>query len=146
MCTTAAQPVATQQEYYQQAVDIAGTQSSAAASGSAQQWLPLGIFGLILQGQQTPQMVFQLAVDKAGAIRGNYYDQVLDTSVPVTGAVDKKDERAAWMVGDNKQLVVETGLYNLTQNSSTALVHSGPDQTQQYVLVRMKKPEDSGSQ
>ena len=75
------------------------------------------------EGQKSPEMVFQLAVDKAGAIKGNYYDQVTDTTAPVTGAVDKKDQRAAWHVGSNKDLVIETGLYNLTQNHSTALVH-----------------------
>ncbi len=137
------QPIATPQEYYQQADTIAASQSSAVAAGAKQaaQWLPLGVFGLIAEGQKTPAMIFQLAVDKAGAIRGNYYDQVLDTTVPVTGAVDKKDQRVAWRVGKNKQLVVETGLYNLTKNSSTALVHNGPDQTQQYVLVRLKQPK-----
>ena len=46
---------------------------------------------------------------------------------------------AAWNVSGNQNLVVETGLYNLTQDESTALVHNGPDQTQQEVLVRMKK-------
>jgi hypothetical protein len=151
------QPVATEQQYYQQAAAIAASQPSTAgsdastASGSAAelgqdpQWLPLGVFGLIAAGQKTPAMVFQLAVDKAGAIRGNYYDQVTDTSVPVTGAVDKKDQRAAWRVGANKNMVIETGLYNLTQNHSTALVHNGPDQTRQYVLVRMKPADPSAA-
>ena len=138
------EPVATEQEYYQQAADIAGSQSTPAA-GTKQQWLPLGVFGLVAEGQKTPDMVFQLAIDKAGAIRGNYYDQILDTTIPVSGAVDEKNQRAAWTIGKNKKLVVETGLYNLTQDSSTALVHFGPDRTQQYVLVRMKQPEKSGN-
>ncbi len=141
-----AEPVATEQEYYQQATDIAGSQSAPAAGGAKQQWLPLGVFGLVAEGQKTPDMVFQLAIDKAGAIRGNYYDQILDTTIPVSGAVDEKNQRAAWTIGKNKKLVVETGLYNLTQDSSTALVHYGPDRTQQYVLVRMKQPEKSGKQ
>jgi hypothetical protein len=38
--------------------------------------------------------------------------------------------------------VVETGLYNLTQNESTALVHFGPDQTEQDLLVRIKQPAE----
>ena len=143
------QPVETQQQYYQQAVNLAGSDASVAASnttaaagsGTEAQWLPLGVFGLMAEGQQTPEMVFQLAIDKAGAIRGNYYDQVSDATAPVTGALDKKDQRVAWRVGANKNLVIETGLYNLTQDHSTALVHYGPDQTQQYVLVRIKQPD-----
>ena len=143
------QPVETQQQYYQQAVDLAASQANVASSsttaatdsGTATQWLPLGVFGLMAEGQQTPEMVFQLAIDKAGAIRGNYYDQVSDATAPVTGALDKKDQRVAWHVGANKNLVIETGLYNLTQDHSTALVHYGPDRTQQYVLVRIKQPD-----
>jgi hypothetical protein len=141
------QPAATQQQYYQEAAAIAGSQpgaagpgATAAGSGHDAQWLPMGVFGLVAAGQKTPAMIFQLAVDKAGTIRGNYFDQVSDTTVPVAGAIDKKEQRAAWRVGNNKKLVIETGLYNLTQDQSTALVHDGPDQTQQYVLVRMKQP------
>ena len=48
------QPVATQQEYYQQAVDIADSQSTSAAGGGAPKWLPLGVFGLIAEGQKSP--------------------------------------------------------------------------------------------
>ena len=73
------QPMGTQQQYYQGAANLAGP-SPGANSGQQPQWLPLGVFGLIGQGQQTPEMVFQLALDKAGAIRGNYYDQVADTT------------------------------------------------------------------
>ena len=43
-------------------------------------------------------------------------------------------------MGANKSLVIETGLYNLTQDRSTALVHFDPDRTQQFVLVRFKQP------
>lgn len=146
------QPVETQQQYYQQALGLAGASASPTPSvantepNTDAQWLPLGVFGLMAEGQGTPTMVFQLAIDKAGAIRGNYYDQVSDNTVPVTGTLNKTDQRVAWRVGSNKNLVIETGLYNLTQDHSTALVHYGPDQTQQYVLVRMKQPEGQGDQ
>ena len=138
------QPVSTAQQYYQGAVTLADSNtatqsvSSASQSGSTQ-WLPLGVFGLMADGQKSPEMVFQLAVDKAGAIAGNYYDEIADTTAPVSGAVDKKNQRVAWHVGSNKNLVIETGLYNLTLDQSTALVHYGPDRCQQYVLVRVKK-------
>ena len=96
--------------------------------------------------QKTPSMVFQLTLNKSGVIRGNYYDQASQTNLPVQGAVDKKLQRAAWSVEGNKSLVVETGLYNLTKDESTALVHEGPDKTQQEVLVRMKLPQQDPSQ
>jgi hypothetical protein len=87
-------------------------------------------------------MVFQLAVDKNGTIRGNYYDQVTQTNLPVTGAVNKQSQRVAWKVAAGQGIVVETGLNNLTQNESTALVHFGPDRTEQDLLVRVKEPAE----
>ena len=90
-------------------------------------------------------MVFQLAVNKKGVIRGNYYDQVTQTNLPVTGAVDKQSQRVAWKVATGQGLVVETGLYNLTQDESSALVHYGADRTEQDLLVRVKQPADGQS-
>jgi hypothetical protein len=121
--------------------------SGASADGSQDTpWLPLGVFGLTASGQKTPNMVFQLAVNKDGVIRGNYCDPASQTNLPVQGAVDKKTQRAAWNVGGNKAMVVETGLYNLTKDESTALVHDGAGKTQQYVLVRMKQPSQDQQQ
>jgi hypothetical protein len=137
------QPVGTQQQYYQQAATLAAAPAAAppaADAGGSDQWMTLGYFSLVPEGQKTPEMIFQLAVDKSGTIRGNYYDQVTDSTLPVQGSVDKKTQRAAWQVGKNKTLVVETGLYNLTKDESTALVHFSADRTQQFVLVRMKQP------
>ena len=139
------QDAGTAQQYYQEAVNLASTGGTAAATDKSQ-WLPLGVFGLMPEGKKTPDMIFQLSVDKQGVIRGNYYDQVTQTNLPVTGQVDKKNQRAAWTVGGGKGIVVETGLYNLTQDDSTALVHYGPDKTQQEVLVRMQQPSGEESQ
>ena len=130
----------TTQQYYQEANTLADSTASAQASED-QQWLPLGVFGLTEEGKKTPSMIFQLAVDKDGVIRGNYFDQVTQTNKAVTGAVDKKTQRVAWRVTGGKGLVVDTGLYNLTMNESTALVHYGPDRTEQELLVRMKQPD-----
>ncbi|MGO9115362.1 MAG: hypothetical protein ACLP9L_39625 [Thermoguttaceae bacterium] len=133
------QPAGTTQEYYQEAVNLASTSGSADVPPDAQ-WLPLGVFGLMANGKKTPDMIFQLAVDTKGAIRGNYFDQVTQTNLPVAGAVNKKSQRVAWKVATGKGIVVETGLYNLTQNESTALVHFGDNRTEQDLLVRFKQP------
>jgi hypothetical protein len=87
----------------------------------------------------------QLAVNKAGAVGGNYWDTVSGTSVPIHGAVDKKTQRLAWTVGDNKDTVGETGIYNLTKDEAPALIHLGKDKTQQWTLVRLKQPPPAGS-
>jgi len=134
----------TSQQYYQEAANLANSGASAPADNS--QWLTLGVFGLMAEGKKTPDMVFQLAVDKQGIIRGNYFDQVTQTNLPVTGKVDKQDQRVAWSVASGKGIVVETGLYNLTQDESTALVHFGADKTQQDLLVRMQQPGQPGEE
>ncbi len=135
------QAAGTAQQYYQEAADLAASPAAADSTSNAQ-WLPLGVFGLMANGKKTPDMVFQLAVDRNGTIRGNYFDQVTQTNLPVTGAVDKHSQRVAWKVATGQGLVVETGLGNLTQDESTALVHFGADRTEQDLLVRIKQPTD----
>ena len=46
------------------------------------------LYALVPGDQKTSNNVFQLAVDKNGVIRGNYYDGVMDTTTPVYGSVD----------------------------------------------------------
>jgi len=132
------QPVASADQYYQQAATLA--QSQPAPDPATGDWLPLGVFGLIRGNESNPHYVMQLAVNKAGAVAGNYWDTVGGTSVPIQGAVDKTTQRLAWTVGDNKETVGETGIYNLTKDEAPALIHLGKDKTQQWTLVRLKQP------
>jgi hypothetical protein len=93
------------------------------------------------------QYALQLAVNKDGVLRGNYTNTVTKQTSPIHGSVDKKTQRAAWTVGDNKDTVIETGVSNLTKDEAPALIHHGADKTEQWVLVRMKKDgQQSGSQ
>jgi len=39
--------------------------------------------------------------------------------------------------------VMETGLYNLTQNETPVLVHFGPSKTATYVFARLPEPPPS---
>jgi hypothetical protein len=136
------QPVATADQYYQQAATL--SQSQAAPDPNGYDWMPLGVFGLVKDDQADPNFILQLAVSKAGAVGGNYHDVISGTTLPVQGAVDKKTQRIAWTVGDNKTTVGETGIYNLTKDESPALIHIGKDKTQQWTLVRLKQPEQAG--
>jgi len=138
------QPVATAEQYYQQASALA--QSAPASDAAANEWMPLGVFALVQKVQSDPQFIVQLAVNKSGAIAGNYSDLIGGTNVAIQGAVDKKTQRAAWTVGKNKNTVCETGLYNLTKDEAPALIHIGKDKTQQWMLVRLKQPEQASSE
>ena len=136
------QPIATAEQYYQQASTLA---QSPAPDANADDWMPLGVFAFVQKEQSDPHYVMQLAVNKSGAIAGNYSDLVSGTNVPIQGAVDKKTQRAAWTVGKNKNTVCETGVFNLTQDEAPALLHIGKDKTQQWLLVRLKQPEQADS-
>jgi hypothetical protein len=66
------QPVATSDQYYQQASDIAQSAPAAAPDPQSDDWLPLGVFSLIQGDQSDTNTMFQLAVNKAWVIAGNY--------------------------------------------------------------------------
>ena len=133
--------VATQEQYAQQAIAIADTGKQAPAT-KEEEWLALGVFAMV-QGERTDSNdLFQLAVNKAGTIRGNFYNALSDTTLPVNGAVDKKSLRAAWTVGDRKEPIYEAGFANLTKSETTMMVHFGKDRTQQWALVRIDLPAE----
>ncbi len=138
------QPVCSADQYYQSAMELANAAPSASANDDSSQWLPLGVFGMMRTDQKTADMIFQLAVDKTGTIRGNYTNTTVNDTQPVHGSVDKQSQRAVWTVGDNKAVTVETGVYNLTKDQSTALVHLSPTKADTYTLIRMKQPQDGG--
>jgi hypothetical protein len=88
-------------------------------------------------------MLLQLAVDKDGVIAGTFFNTATDVARPIKGKVDKKTQRAAWTFSDGKNtdVIMETGVFNLTQDQSEALVHFGNEKTQQWLMVRLDQPE-----
>jgi hypothetical protein len=135
----ASQPAPMAADNYQQSAALA--QNAPPANPQSSGWTPLGVFALVRDPASTPHYVMQLAVNKQGALAGNYTDLITDTVKPVHGAVDSQTQRVAWTVGDNKSAVGEAGLYNLTQDQAPAVIHIGPDKTQQWLLVRLKQSQ-----
>jgi hypothetical protein len=125
-------------QYAQQAQTIAdqGRENQPAATTT---WHPLGVFALVQGDEKTSNTIFQLAINQDGILRGNYYDALMNSTSPVYGSVDKTTERAAWSIGNQKDTVFETGLYNLTRDQAPLLVHFGKNRTQQWLLVRMQQ-------
>ncbi len=143
------QPIATAADYDQSAANLAqvGEQAnipSTAPSGNNQvnatnaKWLPLGVFEALRENEKTSNMMFQLAVNKDGIVRGNYFDTADKNVQPIEGSVDKKTQRIAWVVEDRKSIVFDTGIYNLTKEETPVLAHMGKDKTEQWLLVRLK--------
>ncbi len=135
------EPVATADEYAQQAAAIAD-QGQQAQPGEKDEWVALGVFGMVRGDETDANQIFQLAINKDGVLRGNYYDALSDSTLPVFGSVDKRTQRAAWTVGDRKETVYETGVGNLTEDETTMLVHFGKDRTQQWTLIRLEQPDE----
>jgi hypothetical protein len=104
------------------------------------EWKALGVYSLTQGDEEQSNYVFQLAVSKAGVIRGNYYDGLMDSTTPVYGSVDPKTQLAAWTIGKKNDRVFEAGLSNLTADQCPVLIHIGKDRTQQWMLVRQEQP------
>ncbi len=105
-----------------------------------QPWLPLGVFTLTNNVEARAQVVVQLAVNKAGLVRGNHYRAADKKTLLIQGSIYRDTQRIAWIVGGNQEIVFDTGLYNLTCRETPVLLHTGPDETEQLLLVRMKRP------
>ena len=130
-------------DYYDQANDIAAM----GKESDNEDWMPLGVFAILSDENQTKSdKTLQLAVNKDGVIRGNLQDSLSDTVKTVSGSVDKKSQRVAMTIQGNDKAIIETGLYNLTNDEVPVLVHLGPDQVEKHLLVRLKKPDDAPEQ
>ena len=136
------QAVATTEEYAEQAEDIATTEPSAPPEKG--DWLPLGVFAITQDGEASgaePSLYLQLAISKQGVISGTLKNTLTDKVQSVEGMADKKSQRAAWGIVKQERPVMETGLSNLTQDTSPALIHFADGQTQQWLMVRIPEPK-----
>ncbi len=137
------EPVASAEQYYDQAGQIAVS----GETSESEEWMPLGVFAVMAEeGQTKTDKVVQLALNKEGAIRGNLQDSLADKVMPVVGSVDKKTQRVALKLEGNESVVVETGLYNLTNDEVPVLVHFGSERQEARTLIRLQQPEEQGQQ
>lgn len=138
------QPIATYADYAYSAAELAEVPIPENPD-AATEWLPLGTFALSTGPEdKDPTRVLQLVVDQDGIISGTMYDEATDQTVAVQGRVDKDTQRVAFTMGDNPNVVYESGIYNLTQDETPLLVHKG-DETDIYMLVRLDPPEDAAA-
>jgi hypothetical protein len=109
------------------------------------QWMALGTFAIETSDTDTSTTrLLQLAVDQQGIISGTMHNSSTSQSYVVQGRVDKQTQRVAFTIGDKSDVVMETGIYNLTQQQTPVLVHFGTDHTENYLLVRLDPPKDPG--
>lgn len=144
----AGQNVGTAVDYAKSAAALATVALPASdADNHGVDWLPLGNFAFSTREQDTrPTRVVQLAVNRQGIVSGMHYNRTTDKSLPILGQVDRELQRVAFRLGSNRQTIFETGLYNLTQEEVPVLIHFGPDQTGNALLVRMNPPRQNDGQ
>jgi hypothetical protein len=108
------------------------------------EWMSLGTFAISTSDQDTqPARAIQLAVNKQGVVSGTYFNDDAGQAQTVLGQVDKETQRVAFRLGDNQDVVMETSLYNLTQDEAPVMVHFGPDKVEYWLLVRLDYQEEA---
>lgn len=134
--------IATADEYAEQAQAIA-SDIPADVKPEEVEWMPLGIFALTSKAETTEDatLFVQLAISKEGIIAGTFQNTATDSSFEVEGTIDDESQRAAWGPVGESWPIMETGLYNLTENEGGALVHFEDGQTQEWTMVRLDDPE-----
>lgn len=135
------QPAGNATQYYQQAQQLAAVGQSNPGDQN-EEWQALGVFALAEPGQSDSNMTVQLAVNKSGTVRGNYFNQLTNESAQVYGSVDKNTQRVSWTIGTNPNTVFDAGLSDLTKENSQVLVHYGPNSTEHMALIRLNQPPE----
>jgi len=140
------QPIASTEEYADQAATIAASVPTD-LNDEKIDWMPLGVFALTEDGESTgaePTLFLQLALSKEGVIGGSLQNTETDKVVAIEGMVDKESQRAAWTIEGKTSPIMETGVANLTEDETPALVHFSDGQTQQWLMVRLDEPKETG--
>jgi hypothetical protein len=143
--------VGTAEEYAQSAAALAAVDPAEVPSQATEDWLGLGTFAVVESADPSdrdriePSRFVQLAVDKKGFVSGTFFNKKTDETYSLSGRVDKETQRMAFSIDDNKDIVFETGVYNLTQDQTPVLVHLGANKTETFVFVRLDKPEEKES-
>jgi hypothetical protein len=141
------QPVGTPVEYAQSAAALAAVDPATVGQTKPEDWMALGTFTLsTAQDESDPARVMQLAVNKNGLISGTSFNKQSGKTYTVQGRVDKDTQRAAFTIGNSTDLVMETGLFNLTQEETPVLAHLGPNKTATYLLARLPEPQHSAEE
>jgi hypothetical protein len=135
------QPVGTPADYSQSAAALAAVDPSELTSAKPEDWTPIGTFSVATSKDEVnPPRVIQLAVNKDGVVSGMIHNNKSNKTYTVQGHVDKDTQRVAFSIGNDPNTVLETGMYNLTQNETPVLAHFGPSSTQNYLFVRLPEP------
>jgi hypothetical protein len=132
-------------EFAQSAADLATVPPPEdEAELDAAEWQPLGTFAVsISELEGEPSRFVQLAVNREGIVSGTFFNSQTEVSQAVLGRIDPETQRVAVRLGEDDDLVIETGIYNLTLDEVPVMIHYGMDQTEFSLLIRMEEPVEN---
>ena len=110
--------------------------------------MPLGVFAVTHDGQPTgadPTMYLQLAVSKQGVIAGTLQNTATGTCKRSKAWSTRRRSAPPGRPSGKTRPIMETGIVNLTQDTTPALVHFADGTTQQWLLVRLDKPKEGAT-
>jgi hypothetical protein len=135
------QPVASADVFAQQAIDLADL--PAPAADATFEWMPLGTWALSADmDDPEPSIILQLAMSRDGIVSGTWYNRFNDASDAIEGRLDPETQRVALRKIDEPFVVLEVGLFNLSEPATSCLMHFGTLQTQVWHLTRLEMPEE----
>jgi hypothetical protein len=102
------------------------------------EWMPLGVYSLMVGPGDVSTRLLDLAVDRRGHIRGSYYDMISSATYNVAGIIDQRTQYAQWSLESNRQLTFYTPLSELTRPQGIVTVRLPSGQRQEWQLVRME--------
>jgi hypothetical protein len=103
------------------------------------EWMPLGVFGLMPDGQAQATRLVQLSISREGTVRGSHYDMVSDDVQGVQGAVDKQALRIAFSIGATAKVVFRGPLGELTKPDARVTACFPDGKTASWRMVQVKQ-------
>jgi hypothetical protein len=116
-----------------------GPQNPSLAAMTTAEWLPLGVFtGPPHPGSQATSFQ-QIAVSKAGQVKGVMFDAATNSVQPISGLCNPSSRQVTWSVGQAGGLGFETTLDALLEQAPPVSITS-PAGTQPGTLVLVPAP------
>lgn len=102
--------------------DESDDEDSTAAQNDSGDWLALGVYTVLSASGEPTSRLLQLSVNRAGEIRGVYYDAISDSSQNLSGTLDENSQLAQWSLDSSPQITFRAKLNELTQSEGTIKV------------------------
>ncbi|QDT76251.1 hypothetical protein [Lacipirellula limnantheis] len=122
------------------AANVAADDQSAAGGD----WLSLGVYALEPPAGGEKELL-QLAVSKAGEIKGVYYNADDNLTENITGTVDRATQLATWNVVSTPELQFSASLQALTSSTGEVNVTAPNGVQQTWFTARLQQPQDAAA-